>query len=317
MPPSDRAERFHLERVADGWGTYVRISDTIARRQTEYQALEVVDTPRFGRMLLLDGIVMTSERDEFFYHENIVHPAAIAHPAPKQALVIGGGDGGSSEELLKHNTIERVVLAEIDAGVIEAAREYLQTVHRGVFDDPRLEVRIGDGKAFVESAQQRFDLIVLDLTDPVGPSAALYTREFYAACAAILGEQGVLSLHVESPVSQPQHFNRIVRTLQAVFPIVRPYLVYIPLYGTWWGMATASRSTDPLQLSGDEVQQRLATRGVAALQFYNRDTHRALFALPNFVRAALDGPAEILTGTSGGLGEMNYLDDKLVILRKD
>lgn len=316
MPQPDRTERFHLERVAEGWGTYVHISRTIARRQTQYQALEVVDTPRFGRVLLLDGIVMTSERDEFFYHENIVHPAAIAHPRPRQALVIGGGDGGSSEELLKHSTIERVVLAEIDAGVIDAAKTHLQAVHRGAFDDPRLEVRIGDGKAFVESAQQRFDLIVLDLTDPVGPSAALYTREFYTACAAILGEQGMLSLHVESPVSQPQHFSRIIRTLQAVFPIVRPYLVYIPLYGTWWGMATASRGTDPLRLSGDEVQQRLAARGVTDLQFYNGDTHRALFALPNFVRAALNEPAEILTGTSEGLGEMNYLDEKLIISRQ-
>lgn len=316
MPQPDRTERFHLERVAEGWGTYVHISRTIARRQTQYQALEVVDTPRFGRVLLLDGIVMTSERDEFFYHENIVHPAAIAHPRPRQALVIGGGDGGSSEELLKHSTIERVVLAEIDAGVIDAAKTHLQAVHRGAFDDPRLEVRIGDGKAFVESAQQRFDLIVLDLTDPVGPSAALYTRDFYAACAAILGEQGVLSLHVESPVSQPQYFSRIIATLRAVFPIVRPYLVYIPLYGTWWGMATASRGTDPLRLSGDEVQQRLAARGVTDLQFYNGDTHRALFALPNFVRAALNEPAEILTGTSEGLGEMNYLDEKLIISRQ-
>ncbi|HET7635527.1 MAG TPA: polyamine aminopropyltransferase [Burkholderiales bacterium] len=315
MLQPDRTERFHLERVAEGWGTYVSISHTIVHQQTEYQTLEVVDTPRFGRMLLLDGIVMTSERDEFFYHENIVHPAAIAHPEPRQALVIGGGDGGSSEELLKHNTIERVVLAEIDAGVIGAARKYLQTVHRGAFDDPRLEVRIGDGRAFVESAQQRFDLIVLDLTDPVGPSAALYTREFYAACAAILGERGVLSLHVESPVSQPQHFNRIIRTLQAVFPIVRPYLVYIPLYGTWWGMATASRGTDPLGISGDEVRQRLAARGVADLQFYNDDTHRALFALPNFARSALAEAAEILSGESG-LDEMSYLDEKLIISRR-
>jgi spermidine synthase len=315
MPQPDRTERFHLERVAEGWGTYVRIARTIVHQQTEYQTLEVVDTPHFGRMLLLDGIVMTSERDEFFYHENIVHPAAIAHPEPRRALVIGGGDGGSSEELLKHNTIERVVLAEIDAGVIEAAKAHLQAVHRGAFDDPRLEVRIGDGRAFVESAQQRFDLIVLDLTDPVGPSAALYTREFYTACAAILGDHGVLSLHAESPVSQPRHFNRIIRTLQAVFPIVRPYLVYIPLYGTWWGMATASRGTDPLALAADEVERRLAARGVADLQFYNADTHHALFALPNFARDALAEPAEILSGESG-LDEMSYLDEELILSRR-
>ena len=141
------------------------------------------DTVPFGRLFRLDGHFMTSEKDEFFYHENLVHPAALTHPKPVRALIVGGGDGGSAEELLKHPSIESVTLAEIDASVVAISRTHLRSVHGGAFDDPRLTLRIGDGFAYVRSAADRYDLIVLDLTDPGGPSEALYTTDFYRACA--------------------------------------------------------------------------------------------------------------------------------------
>jgi len=290
--------RYVVEQLNDYYGYYLRASEPIETGHTRFQEMEVFNTPMFGRMLRLDRVFMTSEKDEFFYHENIVHPAAIAHPAPKKALVIGGGDGGAAEELLKHPTLEKVTVAELDDGVIAAARKHLAAIHRGAFDDPRCEVRITDGKAFIEETAERFDLIILDLTDPHGPSQALYTREFYAACKQALNPGGLLSLHVESPISRPATWLRIVKTLQAVYPLVRPYLVYIPLYGTWWGMATASMETDPLGLSEDEVEKRIRERGIGRLQFYNGTMHRAVFALPNFVRELLESPAEIITAES-------------------
>ncbi|PZP57016.1 MAG: polyamine aminopropyltransferase [Azospira oryzae] len=290
--------QFHIELLNPNYGCAVRVTETIARLRTEYQDLEVVDTPMFGRMLLLDKVMMTTERDEFFYHENLIHVGGLAHPGPRSALVVGGGDGGSSEELLKYSTMQRVVMAELDRGVVEASKQYLQKVHRGAFDDPRLTVMIGDGKAFVERTDQRFDIVALDLTDPLGPSVQLYTREFYEACKCILNPGGVLTLHVESPITRPQAYQRIVATLKAVFPIVRPYMVYVPIYCAWWGMATASETVDPLVLSEAEVERRIAERGIGDLQYLNGAVYRAMLSLPNFVRALLAEPAAVITTDS-------------------
>jgi spermidine synthase len=287
--------RYLVEAVNRNYGFYLRVGEPIVEASTAYQKMEVFDSPMFGRMLRLDNVFQTSERDEFFYHENMCHIGAISHPHPRKALVIGGGDGGAVEELLKHRTMERVVLAELDEGVVQAAKQYLQPIHRGAFSDPRLEVRIGDGKAFIESGAERFDQIVIDLTDASGPSLALYTREFYGACREVVGRGGLISLHCESPIAHPSTFNQIVKTLQSVFKVVRPYLVYIPIYGTLWGMACASDTVDPLALSEAEVERRIAERGLTHLQYYNGATHRAVFSLPNFVQELLKQPAEPLT----------------------
>jgi len=284
---SRKTDRLLVEAVNRDYGFYLRAGPPIVDTRTAYQEMEVFDSPMFGRMLRLDNVFQTSERDEFFYHENMCHIPAISHPGPRKALVIGGGDGGAVEELLKHNTMRRVVLAELDEGVVAAAKRYLQPIHRGAFEDPRLEVRIGDGKAFIESGAEQFDQIVIDLTDASGPSLALYTTEFYQACRRVVGEGGVISLHCESPIAHPQTFNRIVKTLQTAFQIVRPYLVYVPVYGMLWGMACASDRVDPLTLSETEVDRRIADRGLTHLQFYNGATHRAVFALPNFVKDLL------------------------------
>ena len=255
--------------------------------RSPFQTVEVFDTPQFGTLFRIDGWYMTSERDEFFYHEPMVHCAAIAHPAPRSALVIGGGDGGSSEELLKHATIERVVMAELDPEVVRIAKRYLGNVHGNAFDDPRLEVHIGDGFAFTEHNNERFDLIVLDLTDPDTPAKRLYTPEFFAMARRALNPGGAVSLHIGSPVFQPERVRALLADLRSVFPIVRPLGQYIPLYGSYWGMAVASDTLDPRLTDAALVEKRLAERGVTGLQLYNGEIHSALFALPNFYRALL------------------------------
>ena len=263
-----------------------------ARRRLEtvrsaHQTVEVFDTPQFGRLFRLDGSYMTSEGDEFFYHEPIVHCAAIAHPAPASALVIGGGDGGSSEELLKHRGMRRVVMAELDPEVVRVAKRHLQRVHRGVWDDPRLQVHIGDGFEFTRDTGERFDLIVFDLTDPDTPARRLYTAEFFRIAREALAPGGAISLHLGSPVFQPQRVRALLAELSSVFRTVRPLGTYVPLYGAYWGMAVASDAIDPAVLEPADVEARLAERGVADLQLYNGDVHRALFALPNFYRQLL------------------------------
>lgn len=255
--------------------------------RTDHQEVAVYDTAEFGRLYTLDGSLMASERDEYFYHENLVHPAAISHPAPRSALVVGGGDGGSAEELLKHPSIEKVTLVELDAGVVEVAINYLQAVHHGVFEEPRLELHIADGFEYIRSTAAQYDLIVLDLTDPGGPSAPLYTAAFFAACRQRLAPGGAMTLHLGPLLEEPQRCRGIVHALGSVFPLVRPYLLYIPLYGALWGMAIASDRLDPLLLDAAEVERRLAQRGITGLQYYNGDTHRAVLALPNFVHELL------------------------------
>jgi spermidine synthase len=276
------AERI-LERLTDASGAYFD-GVLVERRQTRFQLLEIYDTPELGRLFRLDGCNMTSERDEFLYHENLVHPAAIAHADPRQVLVVGGGDGGSSEEFLKHNTVERTHMVELDGEVIEVAKAHFTAVHRGVFDNPRLAVTVGDGLAHLASTRERYDLVAMDLTDPIGPSLELYSPATFALAKAALAEGGALTLHLGSPFFHRDRLQSTLRHLREVFSIVAPYFAYVPLYGSLWGFAVASDSLDPRRLAAAEIDRRIAERGLTDLQYYNGETHGAAFALPNYVR---------------------------------
>ena len=288
-PP--QIEDLLLERLNDDAGYFYRGGRLIEKGRSAYQDYEVWDSPQFGRLFRLDGCFMTSEGDEFYYHENLIQVPAVAHAAPRRALVVGGGDGGSAEELLKQPTMQKIVIAELDPKVIQIARDHLQAVHQGALDDPRVDIRIGDGLRYVmaeaPAAGERYDLIVLDLTDPVGPAEALYERDFFRGCRALLAPGGALSLHIGTPVFQPGRVRALVARLRETFAIVRPYFLYIPLYGTLWGFATAADRLDPAALGADDVDRRLAERRIGHLQHYNGAVHCAQFALPNHLRALL------------------------------
>ncbi|TVT51203.1 MAG: polyamine aminopropyltransferase [Denitromonas halophila] len=280
-----------IEALNENAGHYLKSGRLIEAGDTPFQSYEVWDTPQFGRLFRLDGFFMTSEGDEFFYHENLIHVPSIGQIDPRRALIIGGGDGGSADELFKHPTMEKVTLVELDEKVVDIARRHLPKVHNGALDDPRLDLQIADGLAYVRTtapaAGERFDLIVLDLTDPIGPAEALYTEAFFADCKRLLSDQGALSLHLGAPVFQGERVAMLVTRLRQVFNIVRPHFHYIPLYGSLWGMACASDHIDPLSLSPAEVDQRLLSRSIQQLQYYNGDTHRAAFAQPNYIRQCL------------------------------
>jgi spermidine synthase len=272
------------EYLTDDTGFFVRSAREFEHFQSPFQAVEVHDTTPYGKLFRLDGHFMTSERDEFFYHENLVHTAAIAHPKPETALIVGGGDGGSAEELLKYPTMKSVTMVEIDLAVIDIARKYLSAVHRGALADARLTIKVEDGLAYVRSASETYDLVVLDLTDPGGPSEPLYTADFYRACAARLNPNGAMTLHIASPVAHPGRIRAGIANLRAAFAVVTPYLVSIPLYGGLWMMACASATLNPAYVTPLEVDRRIAMRRIGNLQYYNGEMHRASFALPNFVR---------------------------------
>lgn len=276
------------EALSDGYGYSIRSSELLSWRHSAYQSIEVHSTGSFGNLLRIDGSFMASERDEFFYHENLVHVPACAHALPASALIVGGGDGGSAEELLKHNTIKSVKLVEIDQAVVDLSRSYLRGVNHGVMDqeggDPRLEVLVADGFEYIQNSPLMFDLIILDLTDSGGPSQPLYTTEFYHLCAARLLPGGLLSLQVASPFAQADKVLTILQRLCRAFNVVRPYLVSIPLSGGQWMMACASQTVDAADLSVFKVDRTITQRRLTNLQHYNGHVHRAAMALPNFVR---------------------------------
>jgi len=282
--PGDLAPGVLTEYMTDDWGVFVRSAGTLARFRSAYQDVEVHDSVPFGKLFRLDGHFMTSERDEFFYHENMIHVPGLAHPGPERALIVGGGDGGSAEELLKYPSMRSVTIAEIDKTVIDISREHLQAVHRGALDDPRVTIRIGDGFRFVMDTRDAFDLIVLDLTDPGGPSTALYTAAFYEACAARLTPQGAMTMHIASPVAHGDRIRDALAALRVAFARVTPYLTAVPLYGGLWMMACCSRTLDPRTHDAATIDARIAERRLGALQYINGETYRAVLALPNFVR---------------------------------
>ena len=280
-----------------GYGYTTR--EQLATVQSPYQRIEVYDTQQFGRLFRLDGRLMTSEGEEFFYHECMTHPALLAHPNPRSVLVIGGGDGGSSEEIFKHPGIERIVMAELDPAVIDISRRYLGAIHKGALDDPRLEIRLGDGFEYVKQCKEKFDLVVLDLTDPDTPAFHLYTEEFFRLCQSVLNPGGMMTMHLGSPVFQASTVRKNATNLRKVFKHVAPLSLYIPLYGSLWCLAVASDSVNVRNLTPEAAAQRLRERRISGLKYYNAELHPALFALPTFVRdltapeAAARAPARL------------------------
>lgn len=259
----------------------------LARVDSPYQRIEVWDTPQLGRLFTLDGRPMTSTGDEFIYHECMVHPAALTHPAPKAALVLGGGDGGAARQLLRHPGIERIVVAELDAEVVRLTREYLADVQGGAFDDPRVELVIGDAAHCVAVATARFDLIVFDLTPPDSPAAGLYTPDFYAQLKRIMSPNAVLSLHLGSPYFHAERVAGLLGDLRDTFAIVRTMQTFIPLYGSLWMMATASDTLDPAALTTETLTQRLAARQIDSLRHYDPAFNAGLFSASRSVRDKL------------------------------
>lgn len=268
-------ERF-LDRTELGY----KATDVLHRSRSAFQEIDVVETLALGRMLLLDGMVMTSERDEFIYHEMIAHIPLLAHPNPRQVLVIGGGDGGTVREALRHPSVERVVLCEIDGEVIDVCKKYLPTI-AGKLDDPRVEVVVQDGSAYIARHQNAFDVILIDSTDPIGPGEKLFTESFYRDTLAALTENGIMACQSESPIAVPEECRRINLLLRSVFPVVTPYTACIPSYpGAQWTWSFCSKGLKPLE----QVNEAVAVDLERQTRYYNRAVHQAAFSLPNYMK---------------------------------
>lgn len=271
---------------------------TVFSLQTKFQQMEILETASYGKCLVLDGRMQSSVGDEFIYHETLVHPAMILHPKPETALVIGGGEGATLREILRYPSIRRAVMVDIDQAVVEACRQHLPEMHQGAFDDPRTVLRHEDARAWLETTSDRFDVAVVDLTEPLeeGPACLLFTREFYRLVADRLTESGVVVLQAGmTKVGELEFYTAMARTLAAVFPVVAPYQSFISCFGTPWGFILGAKAGDPLALSPETVDERIRDRVGRELRFYDGLAHRHMFSLPKFLRQALAACDRVVT----------------------
>jgi len=270
------------ERNQDTHALRLRVDRVLFRGQSEFQTVEIVETRGHGRLLLNDGLYMVSERDEFVYHEMIAHVPLLVHPDPRRVLVIGGGDGGTVRECLRHPSVEHVELVEIDGMVIDACREHLP-VTASCLDDPRVTVTVADGVAFVAATDQTFDAVLVDSTDPVGPAQPLFGPEFYGNVARVLGPQGIVVSQCENPWYELAAQCSLLEILRGQFPEVAVYNYHNLTYpGGLWSFSFASKGPRP---DAELDPERIARLG--QLQWWTPEVHRAAFALPAFQRRAL------------------------------
>lgn len=253
----------------------LRVGRRVVKHRSALQTIELVETPAFGRVLLLDGVFMTSEADEFLYHEMLVHPVLMTAPRVERVLIVGGGDGGVAREVLRHPGVREVVIVEIDGDVVSICREHLPGL--GAWEDPRLEVVVEDGVAYVAAAAVGgFDVVLLNGTDPVGPGEALFGVPFYREVRRVLGKDGVFGLQSASPFGMREVYARVQEGLRGVFGVVRPYFGPAPLYACGvWSWTWASGGGDPLAV---EAGRAAAVAGEC--RYWTPEVHRAAFAMP-------------------------------------
>ena len=265
-------ELWFTEEWLPGLRLSVQVESIVFATRTAYQELAIYDTKQLGRILTLDNVIQTTEKDEYIYHEMLVHVPLFAHPAPERVLIVGGGDGGSLREAMKHPEVKEAVLVDIDAGVVEASKRYLPQWNSG-FKDPRARVVIGDGLAFVREAQAEFDVIVVDSTDPVGPGESLFTEDFYSSVKRALRPGGLMAAQTENPILMPDVVRSIHQRMSQVFPSVKVYTAPMPTYpGGWWSFMCASLSPD------QPVPERQPDPGWG-LRYYSPGIHARAFVL--------------------------------------
>lgn len=264
----------------------LKVKEQLYSKQSDFQQVDILDTVEFGRALTLDGCLMVTEKDEFIYHDMIVHVPMAANLGIKKVLVIGAGDGGTIRELSRYDSIEHIDMVEIDPMVVEACRKYLpQTACK--LDDPRVHIYYEDGLKFVRRKEDEYDLILVDSTDPFGPGEGLFTKEFYGNCYTALKDNGILVNQHESTYydAYVEAMKRAHKRIRETFPIARVYQAHIPTYPSgYWLFGFASKNIDPLMNLQEKEWNALGIK----TKYYNTELHKGCFALPNYVKEQLD-----------------------------
>ena len=294
-PPGD----WHYELITPDLYQAERIRQTYYSGRTPFQDVVVMEGAAFGRSLVLDGKTQSTEVDEFAYHEGLVHPSMIAHDEPRSVFVAGGGEGATIREVLKHNTVDRVVMVDIDRKVVELCREHLPNHHRNSFDDFRVELIHDDCLSYLERNAERFDVFIIDVPDPLeaGPAYLLYTQEFYSLLRERMNPHGMMVAQSgpTGPSFYEQCFSAVANTVSSVFPVVALSETFVPSFGSTWGFVIGSLGPDPAKLTVEEVDRRLPGRVVGELRYFDGTTLKGMVSVPKYLRTSVAGEQRIIT----------------------
>ncbi|MFR0691796.1 polyamine aminopropyltransferase [Enterobacterales bacterium AE_CKDN230030158-1A_HGKHYDSX7] len=281
----------YQETLYDGYGQRFSVDRLLHEVRTEHQHLVIFENARMGRVMALDGVIQTTEADEFIYHEMLTHVPILAHGAARRVLIIGGGDGGMLREVAKHASVEHITMVEIDGTVVDMCKEFLPNHSQGAFDDARLNLVIDDGMRFVATTSEKFDVIISDSTDPIGPGEVLFSENFYQACHRCLNEGGVLVTQNGTPFMQLDTVRNTAGRMNGLFADWHFYQAAVPTY-IGGSMTFAWGSTNPALRKVDTatLAQRFAASGIQT-RYYNPAIHQGAFALPQYVLQAIGKPA--------------------------
>jgi len=295
MGNNDGPAKWFFDRISPNLMQLHAIEAMLYSGRTRYQSIEIMRTGSFGKSLVLDNKIQSSDLDEFIYHEALVQPALITHPHPEKVFIAGGGEGATLREVLRHKSVKRAVMIDIDPDVITICKQYLPEYPQGAFDDPRTELKHVDARQYLADSKERFDAIIIDLTEPVeeGPAYLLYTQEFYRMVNERLTPTGLMSVQAGcASLSELLNFSAVYNTLRSVFPVVKPYQADIPSFGGPWGFCLAARTETVL--SPAEIDERVAARSLT-LRFYDGVTHRGMFSLARPIRDQLERQTRLIT----------------------
>ena len=282
-------DRWVEETLHRGFRIRLKADRVLFDSETEHQHLIIIETPEFGRVMMLDGVIQLASKDEFVYHEMMAHVPLFAHGRAKKTLIIGGGDGGVLREALRHPELESVTLCEIDRRVIDLCRAHFPEVSAGAYDDPRTRIVIADGTKFVAETDERFDVIMVDSTDPIGPGVVLFTRKFYADCRKALAKGGLLTTQNGLPFLQAAELKQSVGYFRELFNDAFAYLATTPTYvGGPMSFGWASDDGELRQHKRRKIERRYAKAGAFPTRYWRPDVHVAAFALPAYVRQLVE-----------------------------
>lgn len=269
-------ELWFTEKQTENYGITMKTKRTMVHEQTDFQELAMIETEEWGNMLVLDGMVMTTIKDEFVYHEMVAHIPLFTHPNPENVLIVGGGDGGVVREVLKHPKVKKAVLVDIDGKVIEYSKQYLPEIACKL-DDPRVEVIVNDGFMHIHDHKNAYDVVLADTTEPMGPAVQLFTRGFYQGIYESLKDDGLFVAQTDNPWFKADLIQSVNRDVKEVFPLVRVYWANVPTYPSGlWTFTMGSKKHDPLAVDESAIPE-LDTK------YYSPRLHKAAFVLPKFV----------------------------------
>lgn len=291
--------RWFLEKTTKDEGAFHSLKEIIYTGRSQFQRIDILMTGSYGKCLVLDGKMQSSEVDEFIYHEALVHPALFLLESPQKILIAGGGEGATAREALKHPTVSEVIIVDLDRELVNLSKKYLDEWHRGAFEDRRVKIFFEDARSFIQKAE-KFDAVIIDLPEPVedGPAAMLYTKEFYEGVYKCLSESGIAVTQATSvAVNNLKAFTAITNTIKQVFPVVKPYTVNVPSFFSPWGFVLMSKNKDLPNMASGHLQAGLDNLK-DSLRFYDYETHAGMFSLPRYLRDSIAREELVITDSS-------------------